>query len=405
MKILFVVPYAPNLVRTRPYNFIRYLAERGNQVTVLTLWTDEQEKADLEQLKQMVHRVWALPMPTWRSMWNCLVALPSGVPLQSAYSWQPELAAFLNEDADFDVIHVEHLRGSRYGLYFKAQNRWPVVWDSVDCISHLFRQAAAKSESLMGRWRSRFDLGRTERYEGWLLDRFDRVLVTSAIDKQALASLSANGAAKRISVLPNGVDLAYFAPDTAVPRQKDTIIVSGKMSYHANVTMTLHLVNDIMPYVWAQRPDVKVWIVGKDPGREIRALAEHTAVTVTGTVPDLRDYLRRATVAATPIPYGAGVQNKVLEAMACGTPVVTTPQAVAALDVLPGRDVLVAETPQLFARTLLDLLDNAGRQAQLGQAGRAFIERQHHWNEIVAQLETIYQEAIQARATGSIKPD
>ncbi|MEJ2748800.1 MAG: glycosyltransferase, partial [Anaerolineae bacterium] len=196
----------------------------------------------------------------------------------------------------------------------------------------------------------------------------------------------------------NGVDVAYFSPDTAVPREKDTIIVSGKMSYHANVTMTLHLVNDIMPHVWAQRPEVKVWIVGKDPGREIRALGEHTAVTVTGTVPDLRDYLQRATIAAAPIPYGAGVQNKVLEAMACGTPVVTTPQAIAALDVVPGHDVLVAQTPQLFAHTLLDLLDNTDQQKQLSQAGRAFIEKQHHWNEIVGQLETIYQEVIQTRA-------
>ncbi len=399
MEVLFVVPYAPNLVRTRPYNFIRYLTERGNRVTVLTLWTNEQEETDLAQLEQIAHRVWALPMPAWRSLWNSLLALPYGdKPLQSVYSWQPDLLSFLNGGATFDVVHVEHLRGSRYGLYFKQQAQWPVVWDSVDCISHLFRQAAVSSESMMGRWRSRFELKRTERYEGWLVNQFDRVLVTSAIDGQALSSLSNNGAAKRISVLPNGVDVDYFSPDTAVPREKDTIIVSGKMSYHANITMTMYLVNEIMPHVWARRPDIKLWIVGKDPTREIRALGEHTAVTVTGTVPNLRDYLRRATVAATPIPYGAGVQNKVLEAMSCATPVVTTPQAIAALDVVPGRDILVAEEPKAYAQTLLDLMDNPQQQQQLGQSGRNFIETQHHWNSIVAQLETIYGEVIQAKA-------
>ena len=394
MDILFVVPYAPNLVRTRPYNLIRHLAERGNRVTVLTLWINEQEQNDLAQLKQLVHQVWALPMPAWRSLWNCMLALPGGQPLQSVYSWQPDLVSFLNGDARFDVVHVEHLRGSRYGLYFKEQGQWPVVWDSVDCISHLFRQAASSSQSLVGRWRSRFDLKRTEWYEGWLLKQFDQVLVTSSVDRQALASLSANGAAKKISVLPNGVDLDYFSPDTAVARDKNTIIVSGKMSYHANITMTIYLANEIMPYVWARRPDVKLWIVGKDPSREIRALAEKTAVTVTGTVPDLRDYLRRATIAATPIPYGAGIQNKVLEALACATPVVTTPQAISALAIQPGRDLLVADNPQAFAATLLNLLDNPQQQRQIGQAGRAYIEDKHHWNNIAARLEDIYREAI-----------
>ncbi len=394
MDILFVVPYAPNLIRTRSHNLIRSLVERGNRVTVLTLWTNETERDDLARLKKRVHQVWALPMPAWRSMWNCLLALPGGRPLQSAYSWQPELISFLNGATQFDVVHVEHLRGSRYGLYFKEQGRWPVVWDSVDCISHLFRQAADSSQNLAGRWRSRFELKRTERYEGWLLRQFDRVLVTSSVDKQALASLSSNGAGQKISVLPNGVDLDYFAPDTVISREKNTIIVSGKMSYHANITMTLYLANEIMPHLWARRPDVKLWIVGKDPSREIRALGENTAVTVTGTVPDLRDYLRRATVAATPIPYGAGIQNKVLEAMACATPVVTTPQAISALDIQPGHDLLVADNPQAFAATLLNLLDNPQQQKKIGQAGRAYIEDKHHWNNIAARLEAIYCETM-----------
>ena len=398
MDILFVVPYAPNLVRTRPYNFIRYLTERGNRVTVLTLWTNEREQEDLAQLEKFVHRVWAMPMPLWRSMWNCVLALPGGKPLQSVYSWQPELMAFLNGDVHFDVVHVEHLRGSRYGLSLQKLGHWPVVWDSVDCISHLFRQAAARSDSLTGKLRSRFELKRTERYEGWLLDQFKRVLVTSSVDGQALAALSNNGVAKRISVLPNGVDVDYFAPDTAVSREENAIIVSGKMSYHANVTMTMYLANEIMPHVWARRPNTQLWIVGKDPTREIRALGEKTAVTVTGAVPDLRDYVRRAAVAAAPIPYGAGIQNKVLEAMSCATPVVVTPQAVAALDIEPGRDLLVADTPQAFADALLNLLDDPQRRQRLGQAGRAYVQERHHWNNIAAQLETIYCDAIRLHA-------
>lgn len=397
MKILFIAPYAPNLVRTRSYNLIRYLSQRGNQVTVLALWTDEQERADLELLKQQCYHVEALSMPAWRSLWNCLVALPTRAPLQSVYSWRPDLVTGLNGNVDFDVVHVEHLRGSRYGLYLKQQKQLPVVWDSVDCISHLFQQAAVQGGSLAGRVRSRLELDRTERYESWLLDKFDRVLVTSPVDKKAFESMNGNcdTTPAQISVLENGVDLDYFSPDASVTREPATLVVSGKMSYHANIAMTIYLVHEIMPLVWERRSDVKLWVVGKDPSHQIRELAEHPNITVTGTVDDIRPFLRRATMAVTPVAYGAGIQNKVLEAMATATPVVTTPLAISAIDVIPDRDVLVAEEPQQYADTILELLADPARQRQLGENGLAYVTTRHRWQDIVARLEEYYNEAIQ----------
>ncbi len=163
MHILYIVPYVPNLIRVRPYNLIRQLAKRGHQVTVATLWTSRQEKESLSDLEQHGVRVMAVPMPAWRSFLNCLVALPSGAPLQSVYSWYPDLARRMadlavsrNGKPRLDVIQVEHLRGVRYGLFLKAQldgssSGIPIVWDSVDSISHLFRQAMVKSQSLLSR--------------------------------------------------------------------------------------------------------------------------------------------------------------------------------------------------------------------------------------------------------------
>jgi hypothetical protein len=119
MNILFIVPYVPNLIRVRPYNLIRHLAARGHEVTVLTLWSTEGERADAEALKQHCHRVVALPLTRWRPLWNCLRALPTPVPLQAAYCWQPALAHSIQHairNTQYDVIHVEHLRGARYGL-------------------------------------------------------------------------------------------------------------------------------------------------------------------------------------------------------------------------------------------------------------------------------------------------
>jgi len=131
-------------------------------------------------------------------------------------------------------------------------------------------------------------------------------------------------------------------------------------------------------------------IVGKDPTREIEALAENPNIIVTGTVDHLPPYLQRATIAVAPIAYNAGIQNKVLEALACATPVVTSPQAVAHLPLEPGRDVLVAEDAPSFARQILNLLADSVQQQELGRAGRAYVERHHNWNYVAARLEEIY---------------
>jgi glycosyltransferase involved in cell wall biosynthesis len=158
--------------------------------------------------------------------------------------------------------------------------------------------------------------------------------------------------------------------------------------------MALYVAGEIMPLIWRHRPEVKLEIVGKDPVREVVALAQNPAITVTGSVPDMRPYLQRATVAAVPITYGAGIQNKVLEAMACATPVVTTPQAVTAISAVPGRDLLVAADAETLAEEILCLLSDPAMQRSIGYSGRTYVERYHDWRNIVAQLEGIYHDII-----------
>lgn len=365
-------------------------------MTVFTIWATEQERAELSHLQEICDEVHAIPMPLWHSLMNSALALPSRKPLQSVYSWKPELVSHLNGNSPYDVVHVEHLRGSRYGLHLKEHTNLPVVWDSVDCITHLFRQAVSQSKSIKGRLRSWLDLERTANYEGWLLDKFNHILVTSPVDREALLSLKPNGRTPApISVLGNGVDVDHFSPDASVAREPATLVISGKMSYHANVTMTLDLVQKILPHVWQQRPDVKLLVVGKDPTREIEALAENKNIIVTGTVDALPPYLQKATVAVAPITYGAGIQNKVLEAMGCGTPVVTTPQATSALSIEPGKDLLVADSPEAYAKAIVGLLEDKQQQEMLSRNGRIYVEQHHHWPNVAAKLETIYSEAIE----------
>jgi glycosyltransferase involved in cell wall biosynthesis len=419
MHILFVVPYTPNLIRTRPYNLIRQLARRGHDLTVLTLTTNAAEAADVEALRAVARRVIALPLSRWRSLANVLAALPTPQPLQAAYCWQPGIARQLhdllvsnNGHQPIDVVHVEHLRGARYALAATRHSPLystplPIVWDSVDCITHLFRQAATQSHSFSGRWMARLDLRRTARYEGWLAWQFDAVLATSAVDCDALVQLAQPYrpvSRPPLHVLPNGVDLNYFHSGPVAGREPATLIFSGKMSYHANITMARTLVQEVMPLVWAHRPETQLWIAGKDPGQTVLALAGHPAVSVTGTVPDLRPYLRRATMAVVPMTYGAGSQFKVLEAMSCGTPVVATTQALSALSARPGRDLLVGEDSAGLAQAILTLLDEPQRRSAIAAAGRAYVETHHDWGDVAAQLEAIYHSLLDRHSTYQQQP-
>lgn len=416
LKLLFVIPYVPNPVRVRPYQFIRSLQKRGHEITLATLPVGDEEQADVFQLQKMGVRIIAQPMPLWLSLFNSLLALPSSTPLQAAYSRHPLLLNRLDRElllTKFDAVHVEHLRGSHYAQHLQrklADQHVPIIWDSVDSISHLFEQAALISRSLKGRLMTRLELNRTRRYEGMLVHQFDRTLVTSPIDKSALEEISvtyyapANKATPPpIEVIPNGVDLENFAYVNGIHRNTKRIVFSGKMSYHANITAAVHLVRDIMPMVWAQQPDAEVWLVGKDPAPEVRQLATtdaatlhkgERAVVVTGTVPDVNSYLQTATVAVAPLLYGAGIQNKVLEAMACGAPVVATRKATAALLARPGHDLMVADDEQQFAESILRLLSNQSFCAELGRKGRAFVEHNHTWDGAAARLEEIYLNSL-----------
>lgn len=400
MNIAFVVPYVPNKIRTRSYNLIRHLAKAGHEVSVFTASASPREEIDVAALRAMGFKVYFRKLPAWRSAWNCLAAVPTKIPLQSVYSWDAELArqlvaALKANKPRFDVVHVEHLRGSWYARHVVMQVPGiPVVWDSVDCISHLFEQAGRNGGTFFGSVVTRFELGRTRQAEAEAIRLFDHVLTTSPVDKNALLALPASSRkSSPISVLPGGVDLEYFHPNPNVPPEPDTLVFSGKMSYHANIAMVSYLVHEIMPHVWQERPKVRLIIAGKDPDRSVIEFAKNPLIEVTGTVEDIRPYLWRATVAVVPLVYGAGIQNKILEAMACGTPVVTNSRALAALQVIPDRDVMIGDDTDSFAAQIVRLLDMPNLRVDVGRAGERYVRKNHDWSLITERLIEIYEES------------
>ena len=408
MRIAYIVPYVPNLIRTRPYNLINQLASLGHEVTVFTLGSNQRDLIDAQGLKSHCHQVYYFDQPVWRSLLNSATAIASRMPLQSVYSWQPAMAREIVQRAarnEFDIIHIEHLRGSRFGLFLKSRVRnVPVLWDSVDCISHLFQQAARQSRSFVGKFMTRFELSRTRRAEGDLACQFDHLLVTAPSDRTALLGLVPQGRnPSAISVLPNGVDLEYFHPNTKIQREPETLIFSGKMSYHANISMATYLVEEIMPRIWKVRPATRLYIVGKDPSTAIKKMERNPLITVTGTVEDIRPFLWRATVSVVPLLYGAGIQNKILEAMATGTPVVTTCQTLSALQAQPGRDLFASDDPDGISQAILQLISNRDLQKETGDAAERYIRTFHNWSLIASQLVSIYQQTLEGSSEKDVE--
>jgi glycosyltransferase involved in cell wall biosynthesis len=400
MRIAYVVPYVPNQIRTRPYNLINQLAALGHEVSVFMLGTNEQDALDAQMLESKCIRIYYHLQPVWRSFLNCAAALPSHQPLQYVYSWQRGMAQQIAQgisEEEFDIVHVEHLRGSRYGVFLKSRfPEMPVVWDSVDCISHLFRQAASHSRSFFGKFMTRFDLPRTAQAESDLICQFDHALVTSFSDRNAMLELVPTGQTpSQISVLPNGVDMEYFHPNPKLQRDTETIVFTGKMSYHANISMVKYLVAEIMPRIWKVRPAARLYVVGKDPSPDITELQKDPRIIVTGTVEDIRPFLWMATVSVVPLLYGAGIQNKILEAMATGTPVVTTCGAVSALEAQPDEHLLVSDDPDGFSQAVLKLIEDPNLQKKIGEAGETYVRANHQWSSIASRLVHVYEQVLQ----------
>ncbi len=138
-------------------------------------------------------------------------------------------------------------------------------------------------------------------------------------------------------------------------------------------------------------------MVGKDPPSALQQFSVNPKIKITGTVPEVLPYLQKATIALAPLNYGAGVQNKVLEAMACGIPVIASPLAVSALNVVDGVQVLVAENAQQYAELIMKVLSNPEMGFLIGKAGREYVEKEHSWNKIGQKLETVYRQSLASK--------
>lgn len=251
----------------------------------------------------------------------------------------------------------------------------------------LYLQSAAR----LGKLGARLRLPIARRFERFMFRPYDRTVVISDVDRAMLQRLQP---ALNVDVIPIGIELDRFEARHS-GRDAKTLLFVGNYDYAPNADAARVLVKQVLPQVREQEPSAKLQLVGVNPPAWMRALADDY-IEVTGSVPDVRTYLGRAAVFVCPLRIGAGIKNKVLEALAMGIPVVATPLSVDGVNARDGEEAVIAPVDRIAAETLRLLRDDARRES-LSLKGRALIDAEHSWERTADSYERLYDEICRLR--------
>ncbi|HUE75510.1 MAG TPA: glycosyltransferase, partial [Chloroflexota bacterium] len=224
-------------------------------------------------------------------------------------------------------------------------------------------------------------------------ERVDGILTVSPEDQEALREL---GVRSPIQVIQNCLDVARL-PFQASPSERDAaeIVFTGTMDYRPNVDAATWFCSEVWPRVLSRLPEARFTIVGRDPSPAVRQLAQQHGVEVTGAVPDVGPFLRRATVYVVPMRMGGGVRFKVLEALAAGLPVVSTTMGATGVDLNPGVHALLADQPDEMASTIVRLIQRPEERLSMAKAGRELVAERFDWAVVIPVLEAFYVQLLE----------
>jgi len=223
-----------------------------------------------------------------------------------------------------------------------------------------------------------------------LARRFDICTATTRAERDTLDSYRTGTPS---SWFPNGVDSTFFAPDGA-PYDPNTIVFIGRMDYYPNEQCMVDFCSNVLPLLKQKVPQVRLQIVGAEPSLAVRKLGEFAGVTITGSVPDVRPYALRAALTVAPLRIARGTQNKILEAMAMGVPVVCSSLAAGGVDAVPGEHLLTADTPQAQCDAILRILEDPRERKRLARAGRERVLSNHAWPNSMKRLDAIIDRCV-----------
>lgn len=393
MRILFLgvcIPYpldAGGKIRT--YHLVRGLARRHEVFFFGIRSAQPEEEVGIEKLKGFCAGVEAY-WPAAERGWSAVVK-PALVRCFHSASLKERLREVLDSSGRFDAIHVDELCLAPYVLRSRA---FPKVLHRQK-IDYVFYRALRQRDPSIAPF-GPFELWKLLRYERWASRRFDHGVVPSPHDGTRWREI---GVRLPWTVVPNGVDLDTYRPGAVASvsnAHPPTLVFVGSMDYPPNVEAMRFYFDEVHPRVFAEVPSVRVVVVGREPVAEVRAHASRPNVLVTGRVPDVRPYLASATAVICPVRIGEGTRLKILEALAMGKAVISTTVGCEGLELIPEREILVADAPTDFARATVRAVRDGELRRRLGEAGRTAVTARYGWDAIVEGLERAYGEAVSA---------
>lgn len=401
------------------YHLARELSQRGYEIDLLAFTDraeDWQERPwDDPQVRSYFHEIEIFPEPR-RSQWQYLrrtLLAGKRFPRRAEESWSPDMWRAIQQRSAQEQYDLAHLFGGvqiyefrhalgdlpaiiapyeSYTLYLKRLlenlNPHPPLQageGEKPVSSTLFHRGTAIGDRAMTYLQYRM----ARNFESWMFTPYARTVVVTGRDEDELLSINP---ALKVEAIPNGIDLDFFQPQDT-PREPATLLFTGNYEYAPNVDAALRLATDVLPKVGARLPTSGIaptlWLVGNAPPPELQRVASD-GVIVTGRVPDVRPYLARATLFVSPLRLGAGIKNKVLEALAMGLTVVATPLSVDGIAVQHEREVLIAESDDDLVESIVRLLGDSALRAQLSATGRVLIEEQYSWSRVATAYEALY---------------
>lgn len=394
MKILFIAPYKPSPIKPRTLNFIKFLRRKNHLVDVITL---EETNPILSTSsiadKFGIDNLEVIPLNKKIAIARTVLGLLNKNPLQVNYCYSERLKNRISEkvqSANYDIVHIENIRAVQH--LSKDKIRIPIIFDAVDCMSRRYSQFSNKATGIF-KVIYRMESKRLENYERYAISVASHNIVTTKIERDCILKIVPDA---KISIISNGVDFSKFKIRKGISNFKKNklIVFFGKMDYFPNKLAVLHFVKEIFPKIQKIIPNVRFNIVGANPDNEVKKLTLIKGITVKGFVEDIVAEIKNSAVAAFPLVVGTGIQNKLLEAIACGVPIVCSALAAKPLNLINEKHAFICDNNERFALRLATLLLDKRLNLTIAKNAYNFVKNKYNWNTKVDELEKLYDNLL-----------
>lgn len=364
------------------WHLAQELSQRGYTLDLLALTQHDSDNHEISHYQAFFRDIQLFPEQFRSPMMYLKRLLGNHYPHDKASAWQPKLWQTIEQKLATTQYDMVHLFGGVHVYEFAhlLQNIPTIITPYESYSLYLKREFQQKKSIAL--WVNRQI---TRQFESWMFTPYDCTVVLSAEDKQELLDINPQ---LNITVIPNGIDLKDFQVQHQI-RTDATLLFVGNFEYPPNHDAALILAREIFPSIKSAIPSAKLQLVGNAPSDEMLALANDD-IEITGRVPSVQDYLASATIFVCPLRVGAGIKNKVLEALAMTIPIIATPLSMEGIAAKDGIHVLIADLEQM-AEVTIDLLKNRTFQQTLSANSRPLIEAQYTWESVATQYESLYQ--------------